>query len=135
MRVTALSPSGRAPLSSLHSFRYLAETFSLCLAFSKTCFMLGALQPSCRSLLAAPLSPCLSFFLPPSLSTHLPNLPPHFLFLVTSFASPCRSHPSLHHFHFPPLFQLTTEDSVPPVLGPGDVRASERERVTVHFLG
>lgn len=44
VRLTALSPSGRAPLSSLHSFRYLAETFSLCLPFSKTCFMLGALQ-------------------------------------------------------------------------------------------
>ena len=42
VQLTALSPRGRAPLSSQHSFRYLAETFSLCLPFSKTCFMLGA---------------------------------------------------------------------------------------------
>lgn len=42
VQLTALSPCGRAPLSSQHSFRYLAETFSLCLPFSKACFMLGA---------------------------------------------------------------------------------------------
>lgn len=76
MRLTALSPSARAPLSSQHSFRYLAETFSLCLPFSKTCFMLGALQPSRCNLLTASLSLSLSAH------TYLPDLLPRFLFLI-----------------------------------------------------
>lgn len=55
VQLTALSPPGRAPLSSRHSFRYLAETFSLCLPFSKTCFMPGALQTYCSNLPSPPL--------------------------------------------------------------------------------
>lgn len=95
VRLTALSPSGRAPLSSQHSFRYLAETFSLCLPFSKTCFMLGA--PSAVVLLTSPLSVVLSF--PPLyliLSAHTslsklawPPSPPH-----PSIAPPLTSSPS-----------------------------------------
>lgn len=91
MRLTALSPSGRAPLSSQHSFRYLAETFSLCLPFSKTCFMLLALQPSRCNLRTAPLL-SLSFSLSLSLCPHISQT----CFLAFPFSAPPPPQPVSH---------------------------------------
>lgn len=110
VQLTALSPHGRAPLSSQHSFRYLAETFSLCLPFSKACFMLGA--PSAVVLQSAisylPLSRSLSHSTPlshspwPHSSPELPN--------CLSPPSPCLSFPSLLHSNFQMRSQPWPED-------------------------
>lgn len=111
MQLTALSPHGRAPLSSQHSFRYLAETFSLCLPFSKACFMLGA--PSAVVLQSAisylPLSGSLSH------STPLSHSPcPHSSPELPSCLSPTPPHHPVSHTHL--LFTLISKCAPSPEL-------------------
>lgn len=139
MWLTALSPSGLAPLSSQHSFRYLAETFSFCLPFSKTCFMPGALSAVVlKSLtpLSPPLSlsPSLSFFHSSSLShsfcPHSSTKPASSLFFprpaLSHPPSPSMSHPSVFHSNFLLQSLFRIEDIAPHVLHP---RETGRKRV------
>lgn len=127
MQLTALSPSGCAPLSSQHSFRYLAETFSLCLPFSKTCFMQGA--PSAVALQSPHSLPLFLVALSISFSLPTQQLASSLsLFLLPAPPSACLSHSAPLYSNFLLQSQLAIEDTMTHVLHPRRVCAFETDR-------
>lgn len=104
MQLTPLSRSGRARLSSRHSFRYLAETFSFSVAFSKTCFIKGVFQPA-SSLPLSTSFPRVSF----SLCVNL--LPCHRILLPSPHHALISS-----HYPIPGLKRIATCVAPKPIL-------------------